>query len=112
MAHIGYDSRMTPQPVPTARTERSRAAAVSAALRKAGYRPTPSGSTRVGVLQVRPSVNRVSVMVDLSLVRQSDRNALMDALAAALRETGYLIDEVKNDVDISLARIYVRRDTW
>lgn len=97
--------------IPSPRVQHSRAAAVSAALRKAGFQPMPSGSTRNGLLRVRPSSDRVLVVVDLTLHGEAFNTAMLEQLRSALTGRGYvLLPQAPADEGILLIR--VKKESW
>lgn len=101
-----YGIRMNASP----RTQRSRAAAVSAALRAAGHPPMPSESTREGLLRVRSGLLRVTVSVDITLHPERINQRVIDDVREVLSGKGYLLEDTRRDE--CFARVYVRKPGW
>lgn len=89
---------------------RSRAAGVSAHLRRHGYRPLPSGSPRDGLIRVRPSVDDVLVSVDLTLHGPTSNAKMLAELTETLGLV-YTITDTHTEPD-RITFIYITRKGW
>lgn len=107
-----YDGHMTTRHAPSSRTQRSRAAAVSATLRKSGHRPMPSGSTRHGLLKVRSGLYAVTVVVNTELHPASVIADLIAELVRVLESAGYTVAPVRRNHEADLAWIEASKPEW
>lgn len=103
---------MTTRRAPSAATRRSRTAAVSATLRRAGYRPTPSGSTLQGLIKVTSGFDLVSIVIDTSIHPRSVSDRLVRDLTELLIGKGYRIDRVNRSDEAQAVWVYVEREGW
>ena len=101
---------MMTRSLPSPAAQRSRAAAVSALLRKAGHRPMPSGSTRQGLIRVSSDLFDVTIAVDTTLHPARITDGLVQELQATLVDGGYLIETVTRDE--LFTRVRVRKESW
>ena len=100
------------KPNATLATRRSRAAAVSKLLRSAGHRPMPSGSSRMGLLQVRGYGDTVSIMINLDYHPRSVNERLEGELIELLVGSGYQVHRVHRDMRAQGIWIHVVRTSW
>jgi predicted nucleotidyltransferase len=105
-------TRHAPHKPATLATRRSRAAAVSKLLHSAGHRPMPSGSSRMGLLQVRGCSDAVSIMINLDYHPRRVNEQLEGELIELLVGSGYEVQRVHRDMRAQGIWIHVVRTTW